>query len=379
MQTRKYGLWESPIQPESLTQSSVRLQDLFYDPVTSAVYHIEGRPSEKGRAVIVGRQVLEDGTLSAAVDVNPPSTNARTGVHEYGGAPAGARGGILVFTDIVDRRLFALKTGAVLENGAEAQPITPENKSARFADINIHPQLDHLVCVYENHVSEHEVINSLVRVQLDSKSFKISEPVEIAGGNDFYSGCRFSPDGKYIAWITWNHPNMNWTKSTLMVAEWDPVKQVLGGAPIALTSGDFSVSQPRWNGEHLYFASDKTGFYNLYKYNVKSKETTPVLASAVSGDFSSPDWVFGKTTYDFLADGQIVASYSESGVPKIALINPLTKSVNVISTKFKVSYLIIVKDRIFAFAGTTTAPTALISMEPKKDGAVKVLRKSIDM
>jgi hypothetical protein len=202
-----------------------------------------------------------DVSISDPVDINPSTYNARSGVHEYGGASGTARGGIVVYTDFADRRLFAISSDATVAN-LEPQPLTPKNSALRYADANIHPNKDHLAVVQEEHVSEHNVLNRLAVVSISSANgaFNVSEPRVIASGRDFYSAPRFSPNGKYIAWIQWDLPEMPWTKSTLVIAEWDESAQSVVGTPKLITSGKFSVSQPRWNGDMLYFASDETGY-----------------------------------------------------------------------------------------------------------------------
>lgn len=55
------------------------LDEVLVDPVTSAIYHIEKRPSEGGRNVLVNTKT--------GLDVVGREWNVRSRVHEYGGAP----------------------------------------------------------------------------------------------------------------------------------------------------------------------------------------------------------------------------------------------------------------------------------------------------
>ena len=44
----------------------------------------------------------------------------------------------------------------------------------------------------------------------------------------------------------------------------------------------------------------------------------------MEAEFGVPQWVFGTTTYGFLADGRIVARYTQGGKWQMALIDPQT-------------------------------------------------------
>ena len=81
------------------------------DSLSGAVYHIERRPSEKGRSVLVRTRSGED--------VVGEGWNVRTGVHEYGGSPAIVRGGIAYFSHYVDGRVYAVS------QGKEPEAVTP--------------------------------------------------------------------------------------------------------------------------------------------------------------------------------------------------------------------------------------------------------------
>ena len=41
----------------------------------------------------------------------------------------------------------------------------------------------------------------------------------LAGGNDFVASPRLSPDGRQLAWVAWDHPNMPWDDTTLYLAD----------------------------------------------------------------------------------------------------------------------------------------------------------------
>jgi hypothetical protein len=76
--TALYGSWRSPITADLIVGDTVDLPEAWLDG--DDVYWCEGRPKEGGRFVVV-----KYGVHGPAEDVTPPSFNARTRVHEYGG------------------------------------------------------------------------------------------------------------------------------------------------------------------------------------------------------------------------------------------------------------------------------------------------------
>ena len=71
------------------------------------------------------------------------------------------------------------------------------------------------ICVREDHrPAGREAINT--PVALPSKA---ASNGALAEGNDFYAAPRLSPDGRRLAWLTWNHPNMPWDGTELWTAD----------------------------------------------------------------------------------------------------------------------------------------------------------------
>jgi hypothetical protein len=83
------------------------------DTVTAAVYHVESRPSESGRCVLVDSP--------SGRDLVGKEWNVRTGVIEYGGAPAIVHAGVAYFSNFTDGRVYAVG----VEKGSEPRALTP--------------------------------------------------------------------------------------------------------------------------------------------------------------------------------------------------------------------------------------------------------------
>ena len=158
-------------------------------------------------------------------------------------------------------------------------------------------------------------VNTIVAVDADGKR----DPITIASGNDFYSSPKLSPDGKRLAWQTWNHPNMPWDESEIWVGELDRDGNVLSSRKIAGGRNE-SVLQPEWSpsGE-LYFVSDRNDWWNLYRARGEGDE--PVCRRAA--EFGAPQWAFGQRFYAFRGDKpeEIVCIYSDAGGARLGRID----------------------------------------------------------
>jgi hypothetical protein len=73
-----YGSWPSPISSSFLASSVISIPQII--PSKSQIYHIEGRPSEGGRNLVVNTRTGQE--------ITPKEFNVRTRVHEYGGGAA---------------------------------------------------------------------------------------------------------------------------------------------------------------------------------------------------------------------------------------------------------------------------------------------------
>ncbi|HEY1232942.1 MAG TPA: S9 family peptidase, partial [Candidatus Binatia bacterium] len=222
-----YGSWKSPITADLAAGGEIGLEQVRID--RDEIYWIERRPQEGGRKVIVRRSA--DGNLG---DVTPAGFNARTRVHEYGGGDYAVAGGTIIFSNFADQRLYRQ------DRGSEPKALTPQ-AARRYADGQIDRGRNLFVCVREDHSGGGESTNTLVRVDLAT-----GESAVIASGNDFYSSPRLSSDGSWLAWLTWNHPNMPWDGTELWLGKLTSDGSIVEQHKIA--GGDHeSICQPEWS------------------------------------------------------------------------------------------------------------------------------------
>ncbi|KAH9948959.1 Alpha/Beta hydrolase protein [Amylocystis lapponica] len=275
---RKQTLWSadpSPISSDAVIQNlSAHVEQLFVDPITSTVYHIEARPSEEGRGVIV--KTLDD------VDAVGREWDIRTGVHEYGGAPAIAYGGILYFSNRTNNRVYMAK------EGEKPQPITP---GTHFYFVHL---TDLLVAILEDHTkpAPADVVTTLCLINSQTQTVST-----LVSGADFYMCPCFSPDGTRFAWQQWFHPDMPWDGAEVCVASVSADATNLTVSDIKVVAGkriDISAGWPTWaSNDVLLFTSDETGYQNPWTYSVSSGKASLALSRPVEQDFSLIMWNIG--------------------------------------------------------------------------------------
>jgi len=350
-----YGSWRSPITSDLIVAGTIGLGQIAIDG--GDVYWTEMRPAERGRYAVVRR--APGGETS---EVTPAPFNARTRVHEYGGGAFVVGEGTVYFSNFADQRLY--RRGP----GAEARPITPEGEW-RYADGVIDRARGRMVCVREDHtVAGREAVNTVVALALDGSG----EAQVLAGGHDFYSSPRLSPDGASLAFLAWDHPNMPWDGCELWVAEVRPDGALADARLVAGGAGE-SIFQPEWSPDgRLYFVSDRTGWWNLYRLTDAGGE--PVCPKPA--EFGLPQWGFRMSTYGFQSAGRIVCAYIERGSPRLASLDLDTgRLAEIVMPYTKFDGLQVTSTHAYFVAGSPTEPSAVVALD-LATGGVDVLRRS---
>lgn len=352
-----YGAWRSPITTDLITSQTIGLGQIWLDG--EDIYWSELRPSEKGRNVIVR---LNNGEIS---DVTPAGYNVRTRVHEYGGASFLVINGTVYFVNFADQRLY--------RQSADSAPeaITPD-VAKRYADAIFDHQRQRIICVCEDHsVAGQEAVNTVVSIGLTADS----TPQQLVAGNDFYAAPRLSPDGSRLAWLTWNHPNMPWDSTELWVAE---VKAdgFLGKAEKIAGGIEESIFQPQWSPDGtLYFISDRTGWWNLYRWQNNRVEAL----TQMKAEFGKPLWVLGMRTYDFESSDRIICTYTQEGIWHLASLDTKTKQLESLPNPYTdISSLHAAPGKVFFIGGSPTEQTSIVQLDLASQ-KLEVLRCASDV
>jgi dipeptidyl aminopeptidase/acylaminoacyl peptidase len=304
--TAPFGSWDTPLTSEVVVAAAVRLGEVRVDG--GDVVWAEGRPAEGGRTQLVRRRA--DGTTE---DLLPEGVNARTAVHEYGGAAWWVRDGVVWFTDWADQRLYRLAPGGT-PVALTPEPARP--RGDRYADGEPTPDGTRIVCVRERHLgtAATDVRNEVVILDAapPDGADGLSEPDVLVSGPDFVAAPRLSPDGGTLAWLQWNHPAMPWDAAQLVVRELATGEDtVVAGGP-----GE-SVCEPRWRPDgSLWFLSDRTDWWNLYRWQPGADIAAVVRIDA---DIGVPAWAFGTSRYAVLDGGRVVVARWRDGFDGLAL------------------------------------------------------------
>ena len=353
---KPYGSWKSPITSDLIVAESVGLGQVHLDG--DDVYWVEMRPSEGGRNVVVRR--TPDGRTA---DVTPEPFNVRTRVHEYGGGAFVVSERVVYFSNFADQRVYRQ------EPGGEPQPLTHEAE-LRYADGVIDRGRGRMVCVREDHTGGGEAVNTIVSLDLEHGG-----PGDVlVSGDDFYSSPRLAPDGSRLAWLAWDHPNMPWDGTELWVAEVQAGGSV-GETELVAGGTAESILQPEWSPDGvLHFVSDRTGWWNLYRWRDGRVETLQQMEA----EFGSPQWAFGTVDYAFESPRRIVCQFTRDGLWEMGTLDTEALRLERIETPYSDMSrgdLKIAQGRAVFGAGSPTHAFSIVELD-LATGASQVLRRS---
>lgn len=359
-----YGTWSSPVTAEMLARSGVRLTMPWLEH--GSAWWLEGRAAEGGRVVLV--QGLPG---TEPVDVTPREFNLRTMVHEYGGGAYCVRDGVVFCSSFDDQRLYRI------DSDSDPVAITPpeEGRRHRYADGRVTQSGALWIGVRERHPeSGHpaEVVNELVVLPTDGSAV----PRIIAGGRDFYSSPRISPDGTRLCFLAWDLPWMPWDGCELFVADLADDGTLGDVELVAGRDGEESIWQPEWSpAGDLVFASDRSGWWNLER--IRGVDRT-VLHEA-EAEFGYPAWVFGGSSFAFLEDGTMICAYERDGRTWFAVLDPESGQLESLDLPLDswwgTPYLVAEGSTALLVAGSTTTPNQVLRLDVRT-GDATVLRTS---
>jgi poly(3-hydroxybutyrate) depolymerase len=258
---------------------------------------LERRPDEGRTALVRWRRRI------GIREMTPPNFDTGNYVHAYGGGSYAPSPGGLWCTSTAGG-IFLVDGDA---SPAPATPITGLDHR-QYGDLAFTG--DELLAVRESATGP-DTGDELVAVPVCGAAPRI-----LARSSGFLAAPRPAP-GR-LAWLRWGDDEMPWDSSELWVAGYEP-----GGAlrdPVRVAGGPTeSVVEPQWGPDgSLYFASDRSGWWNLYRWDARA--VTPV--APLTAECAAAPWELGYSSYAFVGDRRIAVILQEGPRHTLGLISP---------------------------------------------------------
>ena len=350
-----FGTWTSPITAARVAAgvrpvAAPRLVD-------GRVLWLQSLPEEGGRIAVAAQDAA--GGLRI---VTPAPFNVRTRVHEYGGGAYAAAGDTIWFSNFADNLVYA-------QVGDAAPVAITADGAQRHADLELDATCGRLVAVREQHGGDGEPVNTIVALDLDGGA-----STTLVEDADFYASARLSPEGRRLAWLSWNHPRMPWEGTELWLAAIADDGSLTHARCVAGGPGE-SLFQPQWGPDgKLHVVSDRSGFWNLYRLEVGGL----VPLCPMPAEFGLPQWVFAQSTYGFAGPHEIIASCRQDARSRLVRIDLRSGAATPLATPFEDIGELRVGDGVAVVeAGAPTLPTCIATIS-LADGGVTVLARSAE-
>lgn len=262
VQTALYGTWPSPVSA-AMMAGKHSLYDVAWDGAT--LVWLEGRAGEHFL-------MAQDG-IDAPRNLIAEGVKVRGRVGYGGGAFTVADGVVYFVGD--GGRLYRLPL-----TGGAPRPITPPfgGCAAPVA------RGDRVVYVHTDGARD-----CVAMVDRHGERW----PVQVAQGADFYMQPALSPDGDWLAYITWDHPQMPWDGTRLMLADLRENQPQTAAHQTIAGDAQTAISQPEFSpdGRFIAYISDASGFGQIYLYDRDTGTHTAITDAPA--EHSTPGWIQG--------------------------------------------------------------------------------------
>lgn len=291
-----YGSWPSPVSAADVASASTRFDGARF--VGEEIWWAQSVPEEGGRMAVRRRR---DGRTA---DVLPAPWSARSRVHEYGGgAWCAAEDGRLFFVEGSDQRVYLLGS-----DGAPT-PLTAQEDGTAFGGLVW--ASGRLLAVRERTAASGGE-RAIVEISMDGAGARV-----VARGDDFVAQPALSPDGRRLAWIGWNHPDLPWDRTRLHVGR---LRDGVVVDEISVTDGAASALQPVWTGsDELLYLDDTSGRWQVQRMRPDTGERSVLTHD--DADTGGALWTLGMRWFAPLEDGRIVAVRT-NGEDSVVVIDP---------------------------------------------------------
>jgi dipeptidyl aminopeptidase/acylaminoacyl peptidase len=330
-----------PLNHEAVPNGIAVDPDAGFDWLTSdgsALWWLESQPS-------AGRSVVLHWDAGHLAEYGVTSCSIGSGLHTYGGQPyAVVQPNHLVAVDASTGQIIGLSS-----------------------DLDDRPVYGDLVRSDRDVLAVRERVDGddLVVVRLGSPEIRVLLSVD-----GFVASPRWTA-GR-LAWTQWNATVMPWDSCEVWVADYitggriERARRVAGGP-------DESAVQPTWAGDgSLYFMSDRSGWWNLYRWRDGAVEAiAPMAAECVTAP-----WESGYTNYVLLPGGRIAMTAQVGPRQQLLVVEPdgVTRAVDLPYTSIK-PYVVACGDRVGLIGATPTHRPEVALVAVDGTDAVEVIRR----
>lgn len=269
-----------------------------------ALYWLETRPEAGGRGTVT-RWRPGEGTRS----ISPEGFDVTSSVHAYGGGTFA----------VVEDTLWCIGEAGLHRSRRSSDQLELITQG-RFGDLTVGD--GELLAVRESEQGD-EIVGILLAARAEVRA--------LVASTSFLGAPRQGPG--LLAWVAWSERDMPWDACEVWVAPYLPGGDI--GSPRKVAGGsNESALEPRWGPDRaLYFMSDRSGWWNLYRWNGDAIEAVAPIA----GECAAEPWELGYASYDFLADGRIAIVVQEGPRHRLVVIEPdgAVRPVNIPYTSIK--------------------------------------------
>src|ERR1041385_1813875 len=151
---------------------------------------------------------------------------------------------------------------------------------------------------------------------------------------------------------------MPWDGCELWAGQFDQDGRITGARLVAGGKSE-SIFQPEWSPDGLlYFVSDRTGWWNLYR---EAEAGTSENVCRMEAEFGAPQWIFGLSTFAFASPQKIVCTFVERGMWRLGEIDPATRTLNRIEAPYTDISFVSARDNRAVFrAGSPAEGLAIV-------------------
>ena len=134
-----------------------------------------------------------------------------------------------------------------------------------------------------------------------------------------------------------------------------------------------SITQPTWSPDGvLHFISDRSGWWNLYFF--ENEEITRLVE--LDADFAGPDWQFGFSSYDFMADSSVICTYKDRDRDILIKVGREDSVPEKIQNDYSsISDVSVLNDVIYFIGSSPVVPAELVSIS-LAENTINTLRQS---